>query len=235
MEYGTSKEKILQSAWASWKPSETYGAYRDYPEKVLGLKNWEEVKLDTSDGLVLDSWFIPLQADEPPEPRGTLLVLHGSQTDMRDTLKSCMFLVEHGYQLLLFNARENILEKPVGFLKEDLDDVGRAIAYLQQRDDVPGDRIGIYGFSWGVLKAVLAGAMRETLKVVIEDAEPVSFHDFAKYYIVARERDELIKKVQREAPDYVNAYLKMISEPALLDSYVQKHKEKMEQILGYSP
>lgn len=106
---------------------------------------------------------------------------------------------------------------------------------FKQRDDVPGDRIGIYGFSWGALKAVLAGAMHETLKVVIEDAGPLSFHDFAKYVIVARERDELIKKVQREAPDYVNAYLKMISEPALLDSYVQKHKEKMEQILGYSP
>jgi len=234
MANATSKDKILQSAWASWKPSETYDSYRDYPERVLGLKKWEEVKLETHDGLVLDGWFIPLQTNEPAEPKGTLLIMHGSETDMREALKSCMFLVEHGYQLLPFNSRQNNPERPISFLREELEDIGQAIAYLQQRDDVPAERIGIFGFSLGAIKAVLAGAMYETLKVVIEDAGPVSYHDFAEYVLTERDRDKEVRKIRQESPDYLNAYLKLISDRALVKTLVQRHKVAMEEILGYS-
>jgi dipeptidyl aminopeptidase/acylaminoacyl peptidase len=232
--HATSVDHIKHNmVWFNWKPAETYFTYRNYPSNKLGLDRWDEIKLKTREGLILDGWFVPLQ-NEKVLPKGTLVVLHGSQTDVREALSSCLFLLESGYQLLLFNSRENYPERGYCFLKEDLDDIGNAIDYLKHRGDVDTTRIGVFGFSYGALKAVLAGAKYNILKVVIEDAGPSSFHAFAKYLLLERDREKNIEEVKNNNPDYLNAYKKLLQTPTLLDSFLLEHKRTMEKILGYS-
>lgn len=231
--HATSIDYIKQNmVWFNWKPAETYFTYRNYPRNKLGLDKWDEIKLKTKEGLVLDGWFVPLQNEELLA-KGTLLVLHGSQTDMREALSSCLFLLENGYQLLLFNSRENYPERGYYFLKEDLEDIVNAIEFLKNRGDIDTTRIGVFGFSYGALKAVLAGAKYKILKVVIEDAGPSSFHAFVKYVLLDRDREKNIEEVKKNNPDYLNAYIKLLETSTLLDSFLLEHKRTMEKILGY--
>lgn len=154
-----------------YTPGNDYDYVKNDISKKYRIDKYEEVKIPVSDRLKLNGWFIPTE-----NAKGTLIIVPGYSSDLSFGLYQSRFLLASGYQLLVYNPRMwNYAKKPKKFinsLEKDLQDIGDIITYLSSRSDVDKDKIGIFGFSYGALRAVLAGARYEQLKVVLEDAAP---------------------------------------------------------------
>ena len=154
-----------------YAPGNDYDYVKNDISKKYRIEKYDEVKIPVSDKLKLDGWFIPVE-----NAKGTLIIVPGYSSDMSFGLYQSRFLLEYGYQLLVYNPRMwNYSKKPKKFInsmEKDLQDIGDIITFLSNRPDVDKNKIGIFGFSYGALRAVLAGARYEQLKVVLEDASP---------------------------------------------------------------
>jgi len=154
-------------------PGNDFLYIKDEPSKKYNIKNFEVVKIVTHDKLKLDGWFFPVK-----DSKGTLIILHGWGSDASFGLYQSQFLIENGYQILVYNARFwNFSKKPEKYvlsLENEMKDVESAINFLKNRKDVDKEKIGIFGFSQGAFKTILAGARFNDLKVVLEDAGPTS-------------------------------------------------------------
>ncbi len=154
-----------------YTPGNDYNYVRNDISKKYRIEKYEEVKIPVSDRLKLNAWFIPVE-----NAKGTLIIVPGYSSDLSFGLYQSRFLLASGYQLLVYNPRMwNYAKKPKKFvnsIEKDLQDIGDIITYLSARSDVDKEKIGIFGFSYGALRAVLAGARYEQLKVVLEDAAP---------------------------------------------------------------
>jgi hypothetical protein len=220
----TKLEKRLERA-ASRALERTTGAgavpqfgpatYADQPTKE-GVKRWVPLEVPRESGPPLLTWLIPPTTGGTP--KATIVVLHGWGANVGDALGQTRFLLAHGYQLLLVNARSNLyVERPDdyrGFLHEDLADIDTVLAYLESRDDIDRRRLAVYGFSWGGLKALLAAAKHASLRVVVEDAGPLAngiiWQDFFEYM----------------PPSVRNS-------PPWKKKYADRVAEKMRERLGY--
>lgn len=153
-------------------PANDFEYIRNTPSERYKL-DYEEVTIPTIDGVDLKGWFFPVN-----EPKGTLVVLHGYSSDAAFALYQSKFLIEKGYQLLIYNARfwsySKTPEKYTLSLEKEFSDVGSAIQYLKMRKDVDMEKLGIIGFSQGAYKTIIAGARYKEFKVVIEDASPIN-------------------------------------------------------------
>lgn len=154
-----------------YAPGNDYDYVKNDISKKYRIEEYDEVKIPVSDKLKLDGWFIPVE-----NAKGTLIIVPGYSSDLSFGLYQSRFLLEYGYQLLVYNPRMwNYSKKPKKFInsmEKDLQDIGDIITFLSNRPDVDKNKIGIFGFSYGALRAVLAGARYEQLKVVLEDASP---------------------------------------------------------------
>ncbi|MFC2146190.1 alpha/beta hydrolase [Acidobacteriota bacterium] len=145
---------------------------KDIPPGYYGIRQYECIKIPTRDGLALDAWFFPAA-----RARGTLIILHGGGFNMADSLEQSVYLLKHRYQLLIYNARYWTFSRNpdcyVGFVGNDLADLGYALCYLKSRDDVDAGKIGILGYSYGGLKCLLFAPESRDIKVVISDGAPL--------------------------------------------------------------
>nr|HPO50246.1 prolyl oligopeptidase family serine peptidase [Spirochaetota bacterium] len=176
------REKLTPEEFAAFQyysfetgalPGNDFSYVKDEPLKKYKIKDYENVKIKTRDNLKIDGWFFPVK-----DAKGTLIILHGWGSDIAFGLYQSQFLIENGYQILVYNARYwNFSKYPQKYLfsfENELNDVKSVIDYLKGRKDVDSKKIGIYGFSQGGFKTILAGARFTELKVVIEDAAPNS-------------------------------------------------------------
>ncbi|MBQ2124689.1 MAG: hypothetical protein II196_02735, partial [Spirochaetales bacterium] len=140
-----------------YAPGNDYDYVKNDISKKYRIEKYDEVKIPVSDKLKLDGWFIPVE-----NAKGTLIIVPGYSSDMSFGLYQSRFLLEYGYQLLVYNPRMwNYAKKPKKFInsmEKDLQDIGDIITFLSNRPDVDKNKIGIFGFSYGALRAVLAGA-----------------------------------------------------------------------------
>lgn len=123
-----------------------------------------------SAGLKLEAWMVKPPAGVPI--RGTVLGLHPWQSNRAFALKQFGFLLEHGYQLFLPDARSNLFIENAdafnAYLAEDLEDLGRIMDHLKRRDDV--GPLAVYGCAWGGLEGILLAAREPRIQAVISDA-----------------------------------------------------------------
>lgn len=150
------------------------GHYDNIKDKISSkyqIKNYKEIKIPTHDGLKLDGWFIPVE-----NAKATAIVLHGWGSDMEFGLSQSRFLLDLGYQLILFNARFwNYWENPyeyVGDFSKDITDIEDVTKFAETLKGVDKNKLGVIGFSKGARKAIVAGGMYPQLKFVIADAAP---------------------------------------------------------------
>lgn len=174
-----------------YTPGNDYDYVKDDISKKYRIEKYEEVKIPVSAKLKLNGWFIPVK-----DAKGTLIIVPGYSSDLSFGLYQSRFLLTSGYQLLVYNPRMwNYAKKPKKFvnsIEKDLQDIGDIITYLSSRSDVDKEKIGIFGFSYGALRAVLAGARYKQLKVVLEDAAP-------KDRIWSDMNDEVIKIIKAKS------------------------------------
>ncbi len=160
-------------AGAEGVPAEPYASYADKPAE-LGVAGREELRIDGPGGTPVTAWFVPPRRGPA---KGTVVVLHGWGSNVGFALSQSAFLLDHGYALLLVEARANAFARDRaayrGFLREDVADLAAALAALQARPGVDARRIALYGFSYGAAKALVAGAELTGFRAVIADAAPL--------------------------------------------------------------
>jgi alpha-beta hydrolase superfamily lysophospholipase len=122
------------------------------PELPVMEPALEPLAFPATDGVRIAGWFLA-----HPEPRGTVLMLHGFGINHFGLVHLAYDLFARGLQCLLIDFRGHGCSEGSATtlgLREQRDVLG-ALAYLRSRSDVDPDRIGVYGVSMGGATAFL--------------------------------------------------------------------------------
>ncbi|TVR99532.1 MAG: alpha/beta fold hydrolase, partial [Wenzhouxiangellaceae bacterium] len=140
---------------------------------------YENIQLQTEDGLSLAGWFIPQAGQQRNLEAATIIVLHGWPEDKGSVLRSALPLLQH-YSLLLFDfralGRSEGRHSTLG-AREGMD-VRAALDWLEAHGH---DEIGVWGFSMGGAVALMSAAHDPRIKAVVTDTS------FARLDIMARD------------------------------------------------
>lgn len=130
----------------------------------LGLE-YENVNFTSDDGVTLSGWYVPSRN------RAAVIVLHGYGSNRAGMIEHVDILARHGYGVLAYDLRGHGESggdfRALGWL--DVADVQAAIDFIQAREDVDADRIGVSGFSIGGQIGLRAAVRIDALKAVFAD------------------------------------------------------------------
>ena len=140
-----------------------------YPDPVwfatpadLGLEA-EEVTLEPEAGVQLHAWFFP-----HPEPVGSLLFCHGNAGNVSHRLENAYYLVQTGFQVLLFDYRgyghSSGRPSEAGLYR----DAATAWQHLVERPDTAGAPRIIFGRSLGGAVAVDLATHADASGLIVE-------------------------------------------------------------------
>lgn len=135
-------------------------ARADVPEAQLGAP-YEDVKLETSDGLELAGWYVPSRN------HAAVIVVPGRA----GTRRQARMLVRHGYGVLLYDRRgEGRSEGDPNSWGWDLDkDIRAGLDFVKQRPDVDPKRIGGLGLSVGGEMLLQTAADTNDLAAIVSE------------------------------------------------------------------
>jgi pimeloyl-ACP methyl ester carboxylesterase len=124
-------------------------------------RRYEEVTLRTTDGLSLEGWYVPSR-------NGAAVIVF---PDRRGTKEHARMLARHGYGVLALDMRGYGESEgdPNAFGWGSARDVDAAVAFLQDRPDVDGRRIGGLGLSVGGEQLLEAAAGNAGLRAVVSE------------------------------------------------------------------
>ncbi len=121
---------------------------------------YEEVTLQTSDGLDLAAWYVPSR-------NGAAVIAFPGRSG---PVPHARMLARHGYGVLLLDMRGQGESEGVSTgLWDSSKDLAAAVAFLQDRPDVEGARIGGIGLSQGGEQLIQAAAENPGLRAVVSD------------------------------------------------------------------
>ncbi len=127
--------------------------------------DYETVSLTSADGVNLSGWYIP------SDNGAAIILLHGWNGNRVTMIWRAEMLARHGYGVLMCDLRghgeSDAVMRTFGW--EDVHDVFAALDYLQHREDVNPDRIGILGFSMGGAIAIRAAAETESIQAIVAE------------------------------------------------------------------
>src|SRR5437660_344114 len=109
------------------------------------LPGSEPVSFLGPDGVTLMGNFVP------PKNGAVIVLVHGLFASRRQLLPEAQVLAEHGYGVLVFDARAHGASggATATWGQRESGDVERAVDFVQQRAQVPAGKIGLLGFSIG--------------------------------------------------------------------------------------
>lgn len=122
----------------------------------------EDVKLVTADGVALHGWFVAA-----PDPRGTVLFLHGNAGNISHRLDSLRMFHRLGYSTLIVDYRGygNSAGKPTE--QGTYLDAAAAWDYLTQTRGIPATSIVLFGESLGGAVAAWLASRHAAAALVI--------------------------------------------------------------------
>jgi fermentation-respiration switch protein FrsA (DUF1100 family) len=127
---------------------------------------YEEVGFPAADGVALRGWWIPA-----PGSLRAVLIMHGHGGSMDHDVHRAVYFHEAGLNVLLFDfrahGRSQGRQATFGYLERR--DVQGALAFLKSRGM---QRIGVLGFSYGGIAAVLGAPICPEIAAVIVDGCP---------------------------------------------------------------
>jgi dipeptidyl aminopeptidase/acylaminoacyl peptidase len=131
--------------------------------------NYENVWLQTSDGLSLSAWFVPRNNLEEKSP--AIIICHGYPGNKDDVLDWGYFL-HPDYHLLYFDFRAHGESRgsTVSFGANEIKDLIAAVNYLTNSNDVEQNNIGVMGFSMGGVVGLLGAQENMAIKAVVADS-----------------------------------------------------------------
>ncbi|CAI1491971.1 Hydrolase of the alpha/beta superfamily [Thermococcus nautili] len=158
------------SAFVAYKMVKPPRFIGDWTPKDLGY-DYEDVTIETQDGLKLSAWWIP---NEGP----VVMPLHGytrsrwDEVYMKQTIE---FLLKEGYSVLVFDFRAHGKSEgkftTVG--DRELIDVLSAVDWLKKNHPEKAEKIGLIGFSMGAVVTIRALAEDEGITCGVADSPPI--------------------------------------------------------------
>lgn len=149
------------------------------PERVIesqtpaavGLRH-QDVRLPTANGKSLFGWFIPASRDGTAGKSPAVVLLHGWGGNAETLLPLARPLHEAGFALLFIDARCHGQSDEDSFasMPRFAEDLGHAIAWLQQRDDIHPHAVAAIGHSVGAGAVLLGAARTRDLAAVVSIA-----------------------------------------------------------------
>ena len=138
----------------------THAARAEVPPAQLGTP-YEDVSLETSDGLELQGWYVP-------SSNGAAVIVFPGRSGTR---KQARMLARNGYGVLLYDRRgEGASEGDPNGWGWDFDkDIRAGIDFLKQRHDVERGRIGGLGLSVGGEMLLQTAAETSDLAAVVSE------------------------------------------------------------------
>jgi uncharacterized protein len=126
---------------------------------------YRDVSFSTPDGVTLSGWYIKSGNG------AAVVVLHGASSTRSAVLKQAAALVDHGYGVLLFDARGHGRSggdaMEFGWYGDE--DIAGAVSWLRSQPDVDTRRIGAVGMSMGGEEAIGAAADNDRIKAVVAE------------------------------------------------------------------
>lgn len=124
-----------------------------------------EVGFASSDGLTLSGWY------SPSRNRGAVILVNSAGGDRLGSVDHARLLAEHGYGVLLYDARGSGDSEgsPNGYGWDWDRDVAGALDFLTSRPDVDDDRIGGLGLSTGADVLLEVAATDRRMGAVVAD------------------------------------------------------------------
>ncbi|MCA9992991.1 MAG: alpha/beta fold hydrolase [Ardenticatenaceae bacterium] len=136
---------------------------------------YEAVQISSSDGAKLAGWYIPSQN------RAAVILLHGYSGNRLGVMFHAETLAQNGFGVLLFDLRAHGDSGGTGtFARGEsmIADLAAALAFVQHRPDVDGQRIGVMGVSVGGTMALQGAARLKGLAAAASDgAGPAAYAD----------------------------------------------------------
>jgi len=158
------------SAFVGYKMVKPPRFVGDWTPKDLGY-DYEEITIETRDGLKLSGWWIP-------NGEKTVIPLHGYTRSRWDDVymkQTTEFLLKEGYSVLTFDFRAHGKSEgkytTVG--EKELIDVLSAIDWLKSNHPEKAEKIGLVGFSMGAVVTIMALAEDERVTCGVADSPPV--------------------------------------------------------------
>lgn len=127
----------------------------------IGLA-YEDIHLQTADGISLHGWYIPA-----PQPRGTVLFLHGNAGNISHRLDSVQMFHRLGYSTLIFDYRGYGNSGGAPSEEGTYRDAEAAWNYLTGQQHIPSCRIVLFGESLGGAVAAWLAARQQPGALVI--------------------------------------------------------------------
>ena len=142
---------------------------RRHPKRTpsdLGITQWEDVNVATEDAMSLKAWFIPPRLEQNG---AVILFLHGLGGNRSDLLRQAHCVTQRGYGAMLIDFRNHGESegKLTSLGNHEVRDVLAAFAYLNRRDDVNNERIGMVGHSMGAATGIQAAEHMPALKFMV--------------------------------------------------------------------
>lgn len=152
---------LSQAVAASYAPRPALG---EQTPADLGLA-YQDVTFPSSDGEDLAGWYLPTRNG------AAVALMHGAGSTRSGVLDQAAVLAEHGYGVLLFDARghgeSDGRAMDFGWYGES-DAIGAVDFLTRQRDVAPG-RIGLLGLSMGGEEAIGAAGVDERVAAVVAE------------------------------------------------------------------
>lgn len=127
----------------------------------IGL-SYEDIHLKTSGGIDLHGWYIP-----SPQPRGTVLFLHGNAGNISHRLDSVRMFHHLGYSTLIFDYRGYGNSGGAPTEQGTYLDAEAAWRYLAEQRHIPSCSIVLFGESLGGAVAAWLAARQKPAALVI--------------------------------------------------------------------
>lgn len=158
-------------AFVSYKMVKPPRLIEDWTPKEFG-HDYEDVTIETRDGLKLSGWWIDNGSDK------TVIPLHGYTSSrwyslyMKPTVE---FLLKEGYNVLVFDFRAHGRSggKYTTVSDKELTDVLSAIDWLKKEHPDKAEKIGLIGFSMGAMVTIRALAEDERTCCGVADSPPM--------------------------------------------------------------
>ena len=138
---------------------------------------FEDVAFRSADGVDLKGWWVPA-----PQPRGTVVLVHGLNRSRIEMVKKVPFLSQAGWNALLFDLRHHGASggEASTFGDRERLDVQAAKAYAASRSSGP---IVLWGISLGGAAATLAAAEDPSVAGLVCDSTYRSLRDTVRHHL----------------------------------------------------
>lgn len=137
----------------------------------VGL-HYQSIRLPTRNGKLLSGWFIPAAPVGTDGRSPAVTLLHGWGGNAETLLPLARPLHDAGFALLFIDARchGQSDEDDFASMPRFAEDLGHAIDWLKQREDIRPDGIAALGHSVGAGAVLLTAARRKDLAAVVSIA-----------------------------------------------------------------